>query len=511
MTADLLLGIDAGLSRTKAALFDRRGRELAVAGVPGRRLQPHPQWAERDMDEAWSAAARAVHKVLALAAIDPDRIAAVGVCAAMVGAWVIDAVGRPLRPGILVADARTQPWIDAKLADDPAFLSRVFASDGCVMEPGCTLPLVRWLIDHEPDVMSRAAHVLTGKDWLRYRLTGAIATDPTEAAVAPGSARSRSRSTDMLELFRLADREALFPAVHASDSIGGRVSEAAARETGLLAGTPVAIGAGDVPCSAIASGAVEDGMACTILGTTCHNGVVFAGPVFEPENLGLLFTMPGPLWLRVMVNLAGTPNLEWAAAQLFADLHNAANAASIYQRLESMAAGCPVGADGLLYHPYLTEVGLIAPQVASGARAQFSGLAPRHTRAHLLRAVYEGVAYAIRDCYEAIGRKVTEIRLVGGGARSPFWSQMIADVMGVPVVVLEGSEFGAKGAALLAGTAIGWFPSIREAARNASAIRHRYQPDPARTDVYAAAFARYQAERESIVALARKRRSCQVC
>ena len=245
-------------------------------------------------------------------------------------------------------------------------------------------------------------------------------------------------------------------------------------------------------------------MACTILGTTCHNGVVADEPLFEPPNIGLLFTLPDSLWLRVMVNLAGTPNLDWALRTLFSEIADHRGGASVYAELERIALQRRAGVDGLLYHPYLSEVGLIAPVVARGARAQFSGLRPSHARDDLLRAIYEGVAYAIRDCYEAIGRPIGEIRLVGGGARSDFWSQMIADVAGRRVVVPEGSEFGAKGAALLAGVAIGRSRSVREAARAASAIGRRFEPNAKCAAVYADGFVRYRAAREAIVALAQR-------
>jgi len=499
---NLILGIDAGLTRTKAALFDAVGREAAAAGVSNEIDRPIPGAAERSMDQAWTDAVRAIRAALAAASASGADVAAVGVTGAMVGVWPVDEAGRPVRPAVLVADTRGQEAIDRAEASDPRALDRIFRSDGCVVEPGCTLPALRWLFDHEPAVMARTRCVLTCKDWLRFRLTGELASDVTEAAVAPGDARARGRSPEMLRLFGLERRAGLFPSVRPSESIGGYVTEAAAAETGLATGTPVAIGAGDVPCSAIAAGAVEPGMACTILGTTCHNGVVAGEPVFEPSNLGLLFTLPDSLWLRVMVNLAGAPNLDWGLRTFFSEIAGGSVAASVYAELEGIAADRPAGAGGLIYHPYLSEVGLIAPAVARGARAQFTGLRASHTRADLLRAIYEGVAYSIRDCYEAIGRPIGEIRLVGGGARSGFWSQMIADVAERPVLVPEGSEFGAKGAALLAAVAIGRSPSVRDAARAASAIRRRFEPDATRGAIYARGFARYRAAREAIVALA---------
>lgn len=497
MKPQFLLGIDAGLSATKAALFDRHGQEISAASVPNAVLRPHPGWAERAMDEAWASATRVVRK--ALDGVDGGAVAGVGVTGAMVGVWPIDARGRPVRSAVLVADVRGQAVIDRVAARGPDVLKRIFAVDGCVVEPGCTLPVLRWLLDAEPETMAAARHVLTCKDWLRYRLTGAIAADVTEAAVAPGDARARGRSAEMLRLFGLEAEADLLPPVRASESLAGAVTPAAAAETGLRAGTPVAIGAGDVPCSAIAAGAFEPGVALTVLGTTCHNGVVFSEPTFEPPDLGLLFTLPENRWLRVMVNLAGTPNLDWARSVLFGELGGDGAA---FAALERAASSRPAGADGLIYHPYLSDVGLIAPVVSRGARAQFSGLNARHGRADLLRAVYEGVAYAIRDCYAAIGRPLREIRLVGGGARSAFWSQTIADVAGAPVVAPSGSEFGAMGAALLASVAIGWSASVREAALAPRGGARRYEPDPALAGVYGEAFARYCSEREAIVALA---------
>jgi sugar (pentulose or hexulose) kinase len=329
-------------------------------------------------------------------------------------------------------------------------------------------------------------------------LTGEIATDETEAAVAPGDARARGRSIDMLRLFGLDTKIELFPPILVSEAVGGYVTAAAASETGLRAGTPVAVGAGDVPCCALASGAADPGIACTILGTTLHNGLIVDRPVFEPSELGLLFTLPDHLWLRVMVNLAGTSNLDWALRTFFKE----EEAQSSFAKVEQMANSRPVGAGGLVYHPYLSEVGLIAPVVARGVYAQFSGLRSGHGRADLVRAVYEGVAFSIRDCYSVMDRSISEIRLVGGGARSDFWCQMIADVLGATVIAPEGNEFGAKGAALLASVAIGWWKSPREAARRTDYVCRRFNPNERFAQAYEDAFARYRALRASIVAQA---------
>jgi sugar (pentulose or hexulose) kinase len=491
-----LLGLDAGTSVIKAALFGRDGRQRAAASRRTTVSHPHPAWSESDPETAWTATAAVIREVLAAAGVDGSAVAAIGVTGAMVGAWVIDAGGRALRPGILWDDGRSQPWIETRLARDPAFLSRIFASSGSVMQQGCTLPVLRWLLDHEPEVMARADCVFGCKDYLRFRLTGVRAADPTETAVAPGDARAQGRSDAMLDLFGLGPYCHLLPPVLPSEAIAGAVTAEAAAETGLRAGTPVVTGAGDVAASVIGSGGLAAGSACTVLGTTCLNGVVLDMPTFEPPDLGLLFSLPGRLWLRCMVNVAGTSNLDWCLRSLCPDL---AGDPDPYAVLEALAEAAAPGASGAIYLPYLSEVGIIAPAVSAAARAQFAGLVPGHGRPELVRAVYEGLAYAIRDCFAAMAERPRSVLLSGGGGRSRFWSQMIADVLGLPVDIPDGGEYGACGAALLAGTGIGWYPSIGEASRRVRKVRRTHRPDPALREAYEAAYRRYGAHRDALL------------
>lgn len=492
----VLLGLDAGTSVIKATLFGRDGRQRAAASRRTIVSHPHAAWSESDPDTAWAATVAVIRQVLAEAGVDGSAVAAIGVTGAMVGAWVIDAAGRPLRPGILWDDGRSQPWIEARLAQDPAFLSRIFASSGSVMQQGCTLPVLRWLLDHEPEVMARADCVFGCKDYLRFRLTGQRTADPTETSVAPGDARAQGRSEAMLELFGLGPHRHLLPPVLPSDAIAGTVTEAAAAETGLRAGTPVATGAGDVAASVIGSGGLAAGSACTVLGTTCLNGVVLDAPSFDPPDLGLLFSLPGGLWMRSMVNVAGTSNLDWVLRSLCPDL---ARDPDPYAALEALAEAVPPGAGGAVYLPYLSEVGIIAPAVSAAARAQFAGLAPGHGRPELVRAVYESLAYAIRDCFAAMAERPATVLLSGGGGRSRFWSQMIADVLGLPVEIPDGGEYGACGAALLAGTGIGWYPSIGDASRRVRKVRRMHRPDPALREAYEAAWRRYGRYRDALL------------
>ncbi|MEQ8452323.1 MAG: FGGY-family carbohydrate kinase [Nitratireductor sp.] len=496
MNSRLYIGLDAGTSLTKAAIFDLDGRELAVAEKPTAVQRPRPGWSEIDPGEAWAAALEVVAGVVRDSGVDPGLIGGIGLSAAMVGAWVLDRHGRPLRPAITWEDSRAQALIDEHVAADPAFLSRIFASSGSVMQQGCTLPVMAWLARHEPAVLARAAHVLSFKDYLRLRMTGRIATDRSEAAVVPGSARERNRSEAMIALFGLADHAHLLPPVADSETfLGGLTAEAAAL-TGLRPGLPVAVGAGDVAATVIGAGGLAAGTATAVLGTACMVGVTHDRPVFEPVDIGLLFTLPGDRWYRAMLNVAGTLNLDWAFATLAPDL---ASSPDRFAALDRMLAATPPGAHGLTYLPYLSDSGIIAPRVDAAARAQFSGLTPRHDRACLFRAVVEGVAFAMLDLLEALSFDGERLVLTGGGAKNPLWAQMICDLVARPVEVPRGSQFGARGAALLAATAAGEFATVHAASAAFSGLARRFEPEPARRAALMPALERYRAARDRLL------------
>lgn len=489
----ILLGIDAGSTLTKAALFDREGNELARCSRSVEIHRPRLGWCEVDPDQAWIAMKSAVAGVLQQTGVAPAEIAAIGISAAMVGAWLVDGEGKALRPGINWEDSRSQEMLDARLAVDPDFYRRIFREDGCVMQQGCTLPVAAWLRQNEPDVFSAAAHIFSYKDYLRMKLTGLAAADRTEAAVAPGDARKRGRSAAMIELFGLTDVAGKFPEALDSQALAGKLTRAAATELGLAEGTPVAIGAGDVPSTVVGASAMQAGTALVILGTTCIAGVVSDAPVFTPPDLGLLFTLPDRSWFRSMVNVAGTLNLDWAITTI---LGETGRDAALFQRLDETIDRVPIGSDGVVYLPYLSESGIIAPVFNQQARAGFSGLTPRHGKPQMMRAVYEGVVLAVRDLMQHLPEVTGDVLLTGGGSNSRVWTQMLADAVGRPVAVPEGTEFGARGAALLAGTAIGVFPSVREASISTRRIARRQAPDDSVRGEWDRAFAAYCLQRD---------------
>jgi sugar (pentulose or hexulose) kinase len=483
------IGLDIGTSVIKAALFDELGRQCAEA-AERMRLRPAPiGWSELDGEAVWQAAIGVIRALFVGSGYRPDQVRGVGVTGVMVGVWLMDDRGALIRPPILWNDARGQGLVDGLLHNDPELFSKVFAHSGSMMQFGCTLPVIAWLRENEPANLARARHILCAKDYVRYRLTGRIATDESEAAMAPGSALTRDFHPDQAKLLGVEDAVHLLAPVRRGETLAGAITADAAALTGLPPGLPVAIGTGDTGACVLGAGAYKPGQAVTVLGTTCLNGVLFDRAVYEPKDLGLLFIIPGQRWMRAMVNVAGTTVLDWCLASICPDI---AAADRPYETLGALAETSQPGGGGVVFVPYLSASGVIAPRVEPRARAGFHGLAPHHGRAELVRSIYEGMAYAIRDCYEQIGGAGEGIRLSGGGARSPFWAQMISDVTGYPVEIPEGTQFGAKGAALCSAVAIGDFASIGEAVEATYRPRRRYAPDASLKSVYDQGFARFK-------------------
>ncbi len=485
----MYLGIDIGTSVIKAALFDREGCERAETFERMQLLPAPVGWSELDGEAVWAVTARVIRALFADTDTRPADVRGIGITGVMVGAWLIDANGRLVRPPILWNDARAHALIGRLQEREPALFSKIFAHSGSMMQLGCTLPVLAWLKENEPGSLARTTQVLCAKDFIRYRLTGEFATDESEAAMSPGSAVTRDFHPNQAALLGVADVVHLLAPVHRAETLAGNITEAAAAATGLATGTPVAIGTGDTGACVLGAGCHEPGQAVTVLGTTCLNGVLFERAVYEPKDLGLLFILPENRWMKTMVNVAGTTVLDWCLATLCPDI---AVGEAPYETLGALAETSPPGANGVVFVPYLSASGVIAPRVEPRARAGFHGLAPHHGRADMVRAVYEGIAYAIRNCYEAIGGTSGSIRLSGGGARSPFWSQMIADVTGYTVEIPDGTQFGARGAALCASVAIGDHTSLGEACRQTFGARRRHQPNDATRSAYEAGYRRFK-------------------
>ena len=465
-----LLGIDVGTGGTRAVLLDETGQVLSAATAEHAPMaSPHLGWAEQDPRDWWRAARVAIKECLAKAAAGADDIAAIGLSGQMHGLVMLDAAGEVLRPALIWCDQRTE-------AECRAITERVGAKQliELVANPaltGFTLPKIWWVRAHEPETWSRVRSVMLPKDFVRFKLTGARATDVADASgTLLFDVVNRRWSLEMLQASGLQPE--ILPEVLESAETSGRVSKDGAAATGLREGTPVVAGGGDQAAGAVAMGIVEPGNVSATIGTS---GVVFAAtstPVVEPKGRIHTFchAIPGR-WHVMGVTQGAGLSLRWFRDQFCPG--------ASYDALMSEAAEAPASADGLLWAPYL--MGERTPHLDPNARGALVGLTAQHTRAHVIRAILEGVAFSLRDTFTIfrdLGVPVKSIRLGGGGARSPLWQQIQADIYGMRADLIAAEEGAAYGAGLLAGVGAGVWRSVESACETAVHVAKHVEPIP---------------------------------
>jgi xylulokinase len=451
----MLLGVDVGTGGTRAVLIDRAGKVLAsFASEHAPIRSEHIGWAEQDPDDWWRAAREAIAGAMAAVELTGAEIEAVGLTGQMHGCVMLDADGKVLRPALIWCDQRTQPqcdWLTEKIG-----FERLIELTCNPALPNFTLTKLLWVREHQPEIFAKIAHVLCPKDYVRYRLTGEFAMDMHEASGTLLLDVAHRRWSE--EVAGIAGIPmAWLPRLFEGPEICARISVAGAGATGLAEGTPVAAGAGDQGAGAVGMGILAPGSVSATIGTS---GVVFAAtdsPI--KDRLGRLHTFchaaPGRWHVMGVTNGAGL------SLRYFRDTFAPGRS---YEELTARAAEVPAGSDGLMWAPYL--FGERTPHLDPEARAAFVGITAWHTEGHFIRAILEGVAFSLRDTltlFRELGVPVKAIRLGGGGARGPLWRQVQADVYGHSVELLEAEEGGAFGAALLAGTGIGVWPSVEAA------------------------------------------------
>ena len=474
------LGIDVGTGGTRALLMDERGNVVGSASSEHENFaSPRPGWAEQDPQDWWRACGNAVRKALQASGLRADEIACIGFSGQMHGAVLLDAADEVVRPAII--------WCDQRSEAQCRELEEMFGRDRLIRLT-CNPPLTNftltkllWVRETEPKNWARVAHIMLPKDYVRFRLTGERAIDMADASgTLLLDVANRRWSSEVLAKADI--KESLLPALSESPQVCGKVSAAGAEATGLRAGTPVVAGAGDQAAGAVGMGIARAGAVSATIGTS---GVVFAStdrPAMDP--LGRLHTfchaIPGR-WHVMGVTQAAGLSLRWYRDQ-FGEASPGVrkkDGRDPYDVFAEEASSVPAGSEGAFWVPYL--MGERTPHLDPNARAALIGLSASHTRAHVIRAIMEGVAFSLKDTFtifEEMKIPVTSIRLGGGGARSPLWRQIQADAYGREVEIVAAEEGAAYGAAILAGVGGRAWATVEQACDAVVRVARRIAPNP---------------------------------
>jgi len=485
----LLLGIDVGTGGSRAVLIDENGRIVTSATVEHEPFtSPETGWAEQQPADWWRASAEAIRQVLANDNVHAEDIGGIGLSGQMHGAVLLDEADEVLRPALIWCDQRSAAQCEQLTNEIGA--ERLIKLTCNPALTGFTLPKMLWVRDNEPELWQRVRSVLLPKDYVRLMLTGDKATDVADASgTLLLNVAERKWSEEMLAATGL--NSTILPLVYESPEFTGSVSVAAAKATGLRIGTPVVAGAGDQAGGAVGIGIVQPGAVSATIGTS---GVVFAAtntPALDPKGRVHTFchAVPGR-WHVMGVTQGAGLSLRWLRDQWGVTDADG----DPYDRMTAEASRVEPGANQLLWAPYL--MGERTPHLDPHARAALVGLTASHSRAHVIRAVLEGVAFSLRDSFEIFNEMkvpVETVRLGGGGARSPLWRQIQADIYGRAVATVEAEEGAAYGVAMLAGVGAGVWKTVDAACEAVVRTRDIVEPDEKAKSLLARQYKSFQA------------------
>ncbi len=490
---EYLLGVDLGTSGTKTVLFDVNGQAIASETVEYPLHQPQNGWAEQAPEDWWDAARTTIRSVIEQSGVDANDIKGLGISGQMHGLVLLDADGNVLREAILWCDGRTQEECDE--ITNTIGRDRLIQITANPALTGFTAGKILWVRKHEPELWAKVRHILLPKDYVRFKLTGEYASEMSDASGTNLlDVPNRCWSKEILDALNIDDN--LMPRLTESSDVAGYITSEAAQVTGLVAGTPVAGGAGDNAAAAVGTGVVVEGKAFTTIGTS---GVVFAHSdkvQIDPKGRVHTFCAAVPGAYTVMsCTLAAGLSLKWYRDTFCQAEIDAAKEMDTdpYILMNQQAAKSPIGANRLIFLPYL--MGERSPLLDSNARGAFIGLSAIHTRKDLLRAVMEGVTYSQRqnlDVLRAMHVAPETMLACGGGAKSPFWRQMMADVFNMPVKTVKNTEGPALGAAILAGVAAGIYKDIPTACAQVIRENDPLQPGTAEHNAYERVYSVYE-------------------
>lgn len=466
-----VIGIDLGTSATKTVLFDVNGKIIASASCEYPLLQPHNGWAEQNPQDWYDVAIETLKKVVSESGVDAADIVSLGISGQMHGLVMLDDECNVLRPSILWCDQRTGKECEEltqKLGKDT--LIKITANPALT---GFTASKILWVKNNEPEVFDKCRHILLPKDYLRFKLTGEFATEVSDASgMQLLDVPNRIWSPVMIEACGI--KEEYLARVYESPDITGYINAQTSALTGLSTSTAVVGGAGDNAAAAVGMGVVEEGKAFTTIGTS---GVVFAhtdNPIIDPKGRVHTFCCAVPnAWHVMGVTQGAGLSMQWFKNNFCGEEGVLATQSGkdVYYITDSMAADIPVGADKLLYLPYL--MGERTPHLDPDCRGVFFGISAMHTKAHFIRAILEGVTYSLYDCLlvlKDMNISPETMLLCGGGAKSKLWKTMICDTFGLPVTTSKSAEAPALGVAVLAAVGAGVYESVPQACRAMTAV-----------------------------------------
>lgn len=475
MKKDLFLGIDFGTGGCKVTLIDSAGTIVESASAEYPTSHPKPAWAEQNPADWFAAMCRVLNGLQ-----HRDRVAAVALDSYTHGAVLLDEHLRVIRPTVVWTDQRSAK--ECQLLRENHF-NLVFQTAFQAPTPTWTLPQMLWLQNNEPDVLPRTRHILFVKDYIRYLLTGEMACDRIEAqGTLFWDMKNGCWSEELCALARIP--LAALPRTGQPTDLAGKLSLRASAATGLAEGLPIVMGASDSAVEGYAAGAVHPGQCVLKLATAGNVNVMTAEPRPHPETLTYSHVVPG-MWYTVTATNSGAACQRW-----YRDLFCAPG--TDYGELENLAAQSAPGSNGVFFHPYLQ--GERSPYWDPDLRGSFTGISMANTRGDFSRAVMEGVAYSLRDCYrtiEKMGLEVREFLLIGGGARSPLWSGIVCNIFNAPVKCPASCD-ASFGSALLAGVGIGAFPDEVSALQQCLKFERELLPEAGAAAFYAERFEHYR-------------------
>ncbi|WP_027624312.1 xylulokinase [Clostridium lundense] len=488
-----LLGIDIGTSGTKTVLFDSCGNTISSATEEYELYQPKAGWAEQRPEDWWQATVKSIRTVITKSGVNSEDIKGIGLSGQMHGLVLLDKENKVLRPSIIWADQRTSK--ECEQITNLVGKERLIEITANPALTGFTASKIMWVKNNEPEIYEKAHKILLPKDYVRFMLTGEFATEVSDASgMQLLNVRERNWSKEVLEKLQI-DKDLLAP-VYESQEVTGKVTSEVAELTGLKEGTIVVGGAGDQAAGAIGNGIVKPGIVSSTIGTS---GVVFAYTdkvTIDPLGRVHTFCHAVPNTWHVMgVTQGAGLSLKWFRDNFCNSEKEASKLMGVdpYELMTKEAINVLPGCEGLIYLPYL--MGERTPHLDPYAKGVFFGLTPRHTKAHMLRAVMEGVSYSLKDCMEIIkelGIDVKEVRASGGGGRSPLWRQMQSDMFKSEVVTINSSEGPALGVALLAGVGAEIYSSVEEACDKVIARENLQTPIEENHNIYTKYYEAYK-------------------